>query len=300
MGNIKRGLAAATAALALATGCTTTAEPAPPTTATTTPVTTTAAPVSRDGEFAALEQRFDARLGVYAIDTGSGSEVAFRADDRFAYASTFKALAVGAILRAGTDLDRVIRYDRDDLVPNSPITGEHTEMTVRALCDAAIRFSDNTAANLLLTELGGPSGFTEAMRAVGDRTLRADRYEIELNTAVPGDDRDTSTPRALATTLRAFTLGDALPEDRREILVEMLRGNTTGAKLIRAGAPDGWIVGDKTGAGAYGTRNDIAVLWPPDRAPIVMAVMTTRPTPDAEYRDALVAEAAEVAIAALG
>jgi beta-lactamase class A len=116
---------------------------------------------------------------------------------------------------------------------------------------------------------------------------------------VPGDDRDTSTPRAFATDLRAYALGDALSDDDRALLTGWLRGNTTGAALIRAGVPDGWEVGDKTGNGTYGTRNDIAVLWPPDRAPLVLAIMSSRDEQDAEHDDALIARAAEVAVDAL-
>lgn len=299
---IRRGTATALAALALTTpaGC----APAVETSAPAATVTSQGGPVVRDREFGELERRFDARLGVYAMDTGTGRQIAHHADDRFAYASTFKALAAGAVLRANTvaELDQVIPYGKDDLVAYSPITEQHTGtgMTLRALSDAAVRHSDNTAGNLLLHELGGPGGFTEAMRDIGDNTLHADRFETELNEAVPGDIRDTSTPRALATSLRTLAIGDALPEDKRAILVEMLRGNTTGAKLIRAGTPTGWVVGDKTGSGKYGTRNDIAVIWPPGRAPIVLAVLSSRAASDDTYDDALIAEAAKVAISGFG
>ncbi|GAA4411969.1 class A beta-lactamase [Actinokineospora soli] len=254
---------------------------------------------ARTADFGPLENRRGARIGVYAVDTGSGREIAHRADERFAYASTFKALLVGAVLLRDVNLDEVIRYSGADLVAHAPITGERTELTVRELCDAAVRYSDNTAANLLLRELGGPAGFADAMREIGDTTLHADRFETDLNTAVPHDIRDTSTPKALATSLEALTTGDALPEDERAFLVDLLRRNTTGDALIRAATPDGWIVGDKTGTAAYGTRNDIAVIWPPDRAPIVIAVLTTHPDPDAEPDDALVAEAARIALDAL-
>jgi beta-lactamase class A len=299
---IRRGTATVLAALALnaLTGCAATVQTSAPPPTTTSQV----APVARDGEFGGLERRFNARLGVYAIDTGTGKQLAYHADDRFAYASTFKALAAGAVLRKNTiaELDQVVPYAKTDLVANSPITEQHagTGMTLRALADAAVRYSDNTAGNLLLHELGGPSGFTKAMRDIGDNTLQSDRFETQLNEAVPGDIRDTSTPRALATSLRTFTIGDALPEDKRAILVEMLRKNTTGGKLIRAATPAGWVVGDKTGAGQYGTRNNIAVVWPPDRAPIVIAVLSSRPASGDAYDDALIAEAAKVVFSGLG
>ncbi|MFE7869510.1 class A beta-lactamase [Micromonospora humida] len=266
---------------------------------------TTAPPstADRNHAFRQLEERFDARLGIYAIDTGTGRTVEYRADERFAYCSTFKALAAAEILDGTTDaeLDRVVRYSADDLVTYSPITEKHVAngMTLRAIADAAVRHSDNTAANLLLRRLGGPPGFRQKLRELGDEITEPARSETALNEAKPGDRRDTSTPRVLARDLRAYVVGDALEPADRDVLTGWLRGNTTGDELIRAGVPDGWIVGDKTGAGGYGTRNDIAVLWPPDRAPIVLAVLSTRDTKDASYDDALIARAAEVTTALL-
>ncbi|MFC3997581.1 class A beta-lactamase [Nocardiopsis sediminis] len=262
---------------------------------------TTASP---DAEFERLEEEFDARLGVYAVDTGSEEDVAYNADERFAYASTFKALAAGAVLEQNSleEMEEVVTYTEEDLVDYSPITEEHvdTGMTLMELCDAAVRYSDNTAANLLFEELGGPAGLGAALAGIGDEVTHVDRIEPELNEATPGDIRDTSSPRAMATSLGAYTLGDVLPEDKSAILVDLLKRNTTGDALIRAGVPEGWVVGDKTGAGHYGGRNDIAVIWPPEGDPILMAVMTSRNEQDAEYQDALVAEAAAVAVAELG
>ncbi|WP_243633201.1 class A beta-lactamase [Paenibacillus xerothermodurans] len=253
--------------------------------------------------FAQLEQQFAAHLGVFAIDTGTGRTVAYQADKRFAYTSTFKALAAGAVLLNSSteELDENITYSADDLVTYSPVTEKHvtTGMTLREICDAAVRYSDNTAGNLLLKRLGGPAGFEAALRQIGDTVTQADRYEIDLNEAVPGDDRDTSTARALATSLQAFALSDVLPENERSILTDWLKRNTTGAELIRAGVPQGWTVGDKTGAGGYGTRNDIGIVWPPNGDPIVMAVLSSRDTQDAAYDNALIAHATKVAVNAL-
>ncbi|WP_240649512.1 class A beta-lactamase [Streptomyces sp. Z26] len=252
-------------------------------------------------EFDRLEGAYDARLGVYAVDTATGRELTYRADDRFAFASTFKALLTGTGLQRDSvkDLEKRLTYDRDDLVPNSPITEKHvdTGISVRGAMDAAVRYSDNTAANLLFREYGGPDAFEAALRRIGDRTTRSDRIETALNETTPGDPRDTSTPRAMADSLRAFTVGKALPVEKRKILTTMLRENTTGGPLIRAGAPEGWVVGDKTGAADYGTRNDIAVIWPPGRAPVMLAVLSDKDTKDAEYDDALVADAAKAALA---
>lgn len=267
----------------------------------TTAHATASAPTEKD--FRRLEHTYDARLGVYAIDTGSGRTVTFRADDRFAYASTHKALSAGAVLRRNSlrELDDVVTHTADDLVPYSPITKKHvgTGMTLRAVCDAAVRYSDNTAANLLFRELGGPDGLDAALERIGDHVTHVDRIEPALNTAEPGDIRDTSTPRAMATSLREYALDDALSPAKREILTRMLVGNTTGDELIRAGVPDGWKVGDKSGGADYGTRNDIGIIWPPDSAPIVLAVMSGRDTRDAEWHDALIADATKVAIRAL-
>ncbi|MGX7823490.1 class A beta-lactamase [Actinokineospora sp. 24-640] len=266
-------------------------------------VTGTAADPGVERAFARLQARYDARLGVHAVDTGTGRTVAFRADERFAHASTFKALAAAVVLDETTtpELDGRVRYTEADLVAHSPVTGRHvaTGMTLRELCDAAVRHSDNTAANLLLRHLGGPAALDAALTAIGDDVTSVDRVEPELNSAVPGDTRDTSTPRALAEDLRTFVLGDALAAEDRGVLVDWLLRNTTGGKLIRAGVPAGWRVGDKTGGGGYGTRNDIAVLWPPDGAPIVIAVLTGKDTEDAEPADALVADATRIAVDAL-
>ncbi|MFF3751489.1 class A beta-lactamase [Streptomyces sp. NPDC002018] len=257
----------------------------------------TAEPFAR--AFKELERSFDARLGVYAVDTGTGREVAHNDGERFAYASTFKALAAGAVLRkySPRGMDRVIRYSRDDLIAHSPVTGKHVEtgMSLSELCEAAVRFSDNTAANLLFDTLGGPRGLDTVLEEIGDDVTRMERREPELSRWAPGTTRDTSTPRAMAEDLRAFVLGDILGKEERARLTKWLRTNTTGAELIRAGVPTGWVVGDKTGTGsAYGARNDIAVVWPPDNAPIVMAIMSNRSRKEADYDNRLIAEAASV------
>jgi beta-lactamase class A len=268
-------------------------------------VTATATPTAEHGNqaFRDLEKQRDARLGVWALDTGTGRTVTWRANERFPYASTFKALAAGAVLRQDSikKLDRVVRYTTKDLVANSPVTKEHvaTGMTVRELCDAAIRFSDNTAGNMLFRELGGPRGLRAALERIGDHTTHVDRIETALNTAIPGDVRDTSTPRALGTDLRKFALGHVLPKAKQALLVDWLRRNTTGDAVIRAGVPAGWTVGDKTGSAAYGTRNDIAIAWPPNRAPIVFAITSTHTAEDAQSDDALVEAATRIVVARL-
>jgi beta-lactamase class A len=263
--------------------------------------TATTASVTEASTFRALEQQYSARLGVYALDTGSRRTVSYRANERFAFASTFKSLACGVLLSQAKDLDKLIHYTAADLVSYSPITEQHvdTGMTLRELCDAAIRFSDNTAANLILAELGGPAALQSALRKLGDGVSRVNRNEPTLNENTPGDSRDTTTPRQLATSLQKFTLGRALPPAKQAILNAWLVGNTTGDKAIRAGVPKDWKVGDKTGTANYGGRNDVAVIWPPNRAPIMLAIMSTKDVKDAPTDDTLIAAAAAAAIKAL-
>jgi beta-lactamase class A len=278
--------------------------PATSTRTTPAPETTSVGGQAVRDQFAGLETRFGARLGVLALDTGSGHTVEYRADERFPFCSTAKAMTAGAVLTtAGPDeLDRRITYTTADILAYAPVTKQHVAegMTIRELLDAAIRYSDNTAANLLSGVLGGPKALQQDLRAIGDQVTSSDRLEPDLNEATPGDTRDTSTPRAFATDLRTYVLGTRLPADNRALLTTLLRDNTTGTDLIRAGVPAGWVVGDKTGNGKYGTRNDIAVIWPPGRAPIVLTVMSTRDHRDDTYDNALIAQATADALKALG
>ena len=254
---------------------------------------------------ARLEQRFGARLGVYAHATGTDAVVAYRADERFAFCSTFKGLAAAAVLHRNplSHLDTRVRYTEDDLMKSSIITRRHvgTGMTIRRLCDAAVRHSDGTAGNLLLRDLGGPAELTAYVRSLGDEVTRMDRLEPRIADAVPGDLRDTTSPRAIGTDYRAVVLADALPADKRAFLRDLLERNATptGRRRIRAGVPRVWTVADKTGTGGYGAANDIAVVWPPAAPPLVIAVMTTKTTRDAGHDDELLAEAAAYAISVL-
>ncbi|QWF79374.1 class A beta-lactamase [Amycolatopsis sp. CA-230715] len=244
---------------------------------------------------AALERKYEARLGVHA--TGSGVSAGYRQDERFALCSTFKTVAAAAVLRAHplSYLDTVVRYTRAEVNSISPITQQHigTGMTVRDLCDAAIRYSDGTAGNLLMRDIGGPAGLTSYFRGLGDTASRMDQYEPYLNRTPPGDPRDTSTPRAIAGAYQRIVLGDALPPEARALVTDWLRRSTTGANTIRAGVPGTWGVANKTGHGDYGRANDVAVLWPPRREPCVLAIMTDRAGYEAEARYPLLADAAK-------
>ena len=261
-------------------------------------------------QFVELETRFDARLGLFALDIGSGAQVHHRAGERFPLLSTFKVMAVAALLKRSERepnlLNQRIRYGKNNLVTYSPITEKHLAdgLTVADLCAAALQYSDNTAGNLLVRLIGGPATLTRFARSTGNDSFRLDRWETALNTAIPGDPRDTATPEAMARSLRHFTLGNALAPSSRDRLIEWLLGNTTGDKRIRAAVPNGatggWKVGDKTGSGDYGTANDIALLLPPNRAPIAMAIYTTHARAEAKRSDTLIVEAARIALTALG
>jgi beta-lactamase class A len=193
-------------------------------------------------------------------------------------------------------LQQRIRYRQSELVNYSPITQKHVAdgMTVAGLCAAALQYSDNTAANLLIRMAGGPQAVTAFARSIGDGEFRLDRWETELNTAIPGDVRDTSTPGAMGRSLQRLVLGDALASPQREQLRDWLYGNTTGAARIKAGIPADWKIGDKTGSGDYGTANDIAVVWPPGSAPVVVAIYTTQARQDAKPRDDVISSAAKI------
>ncbi|GAB3477723.1 class A beta-lactamase [Polaromonas eurypsychrophila] len=255
---------------------------------------------------AALETESGGRLGVFAINTADGSVISHRGDERFPLCSTFKVVASAAVLaqsaREPDLLSQRIKYTRAEMVTYSPITEKHLAngMTVAELCAAAIQYSDNTAGNMLIKILGGPPAVTAYARSIGDPSFRLDRWETELNTAIPGDARDTTTPAAMAATLQKLVLGNTLAPPQRDQLQAWLRGNTTGATRIRAGVPAGWIVGDKTGGGDYGTNNDVAVLWPPGKPPIVLALYMTQREKDAKPKNEVLAEATRVVVGAIG
>ncbi|AQY52070.1 beta-lactamase 1 [Listeria weihenstephanensis FSL R9-0317] len=247
-----------------------------------------------------LEKKYGATLGIYGMD-GTGKQIiGFNEQERFAYTSTFKAIAGGILLKNLTDeqLNKRITFSKEDLVDYSPITEKHVAsgMTMKEIINAAMDYSDNTAGNLMLHQLGGPTGFEKELVKIGDKTMKPVRYETELNTAVPGDIRDTTTPEAMAKSLAYLVTEGNLPADRLAYFKQTLINNTTGGKLIRAGVPDGYVVGDKTGAGSYGTRNDIAVIYPKDKddKPLVWVIYSKKTGKDDEYNDQLIADAAKV------
>ena len=217
--------------------------------------------------------------------------------------STYKLLAAAFVLarvdRGDDSLDRRIAYSKDTLVAYSPIMEKHVDdggMTLGEICEAAVTLSDNAAGNLILESLGGPAQFTQFARALGDGLTRLDRVETALNEAKPGDPRDTTTPAAMANNLNRLVLGDALSARSRDQLSAWMVANKTGDKRLRAGIPREWRVGDKTGSGGHAQTNDIAVIWPPDRGPIVVtAYYAESPEPD-DVRNKVLAEVGRLAV----
>uniref|UniRef100_UPI00311CE1F0 TEM-1 Variant 80.a n=1 Tax=Escherichia coli TaxID=562 RepID=UPI00311CE1F0 len=244
-----------------------------------------------------IEDQLGGRLGYAELDLGSGQVLeSYRGDERFPMMSTFKVLLCGAVLArvdAGQEqLDRRITYTKADLVTYSPVTEKHVGdgMTVAELCEAAITMSDNTAANLLLTTIGGPEALTAFLRSIGDTTTRLDRWETELNEALPGDPRDTTTPEAMAATLRKLLLGDVLTPASRQQLIDWMEADKVAGPLIRSALPAGWRIADKTGAGERGSRGIIALLGPPGKAPRIVVIYLTGSKADMAERNKAIAE----------
>lgn len=253
-----------------------------------------------DSEFAALETQFDARLGVYAVDAGTGREIEWRGDESFAYASTIKALAAAALLDdVGTaGLAKTVEVGASDIIKHSPVTETRVgqTMTLGEICEAALTQSDNAAANFIFAELGGPQALDAQLDELGDAGTTVSRIEPDLNEALPGDLRDTTTPRASANNLREYVFGDALDDEEKATLTDWMKASQTGNTLVRAQLPEDWAVGDKSGGGMYGSRGDLAVVWPTDGRPIVISVLSSRDEREADYDDRLIAGAAAAAV----
>lgn len=251
--------------------------------------------------FAALEAQHGGHLGVAALDTGSGKRLVHRADERFAMCSTFKLLAAAAVLRkvdrGAEKLTRLIAYSKADLLPYAPVTRAHVgegHMPLGALCEAAMTWSDNTAANLLVTALGGPGAVTRYARELGDPVTRLDRIEPALNDVKPGDIRDTTTAAAMLADMQKVVLDEALSKASRAVLTEWLLKSRTGKARLRAGLPQHWKVGDKTGSSGGGQTNDIAVAWPPGRAPVAITAYFDGSHAYPESREAVLAEVGRI------
>lgn len=249
----------------------------------------------------ALEKANGGRLGVAVLDTENGTQMEYRGQERFAMCSTYKLFETAAILArvdAGTlSLSQSVPYGSTDIQPYSPITEKHLQegkMSIAALNAASLQYSDNTAANLLYRQIEGPQGLTAYIRSVGDQTTRFDRIEVALNTNLPEDVRDTTTPASMVKSMQAILLGNALSSSSKEQLIAWLRGNTTGDKRLRAGISQDWEIGDKTGSGNNGATNDVAIIWPPHRKPLLMAVFYSESKSPLEKREGVIAEVGRI------
>jgi beta-lactamase class A len=257
---------------------------------------------SLPASLAKLEKDNNGRLGVAVLDTGSSTASGYRADERFAMCSTFKMLLAAAVLQrteAGQEsLDRSIAIPATGLVSNSPLTQPHAggSMTVRDLCFAILTRSDNTGANLLLATIGGPDGITKFARSLGDNVTRLDRIETSLNEARPGEPRDTTSPAAMVANWRKLLLGNQLSPSSRKQLTDWLIANKTGDERLRAGLITSWVAGDKTGSNGETTTNDVAIIWPPNKPPVLVAAyLTACPGPEAK-RGAVLAEVGRLVV----
>jgi beta-lactamase class A len=253
----------------------------------------------------ALAKRHNAQIGLYAVNLDSEQSLGYRDTEVFAMCSTFKAYAAAAVLQRAQQgrlaLSDTVPIEPADIRPHSPVTEPRvgTALTLAELCQAALQQSDNAAANGLLRALGGPPAITEFARSIGDDRSRLDRWEVELNSAVPGDPRDTSTPRALGAGYRAILTGDVLQPAGRQQLVDWMLGNQTSS--MRAGLPAGYTSADKTGSGDYGTTNDVGVVYGPAGQRMLLAFMTRSAVddPDAASLRPLIGELATLVMAEL-
>lgn len=242
-----------------------------------------------------IEQTLDARVGVFVRDSASDWSISHRADERFLMTSTFKPMLCGAVLKqvdeGELDLDESIWIAPDDILDYAPVTQTMVGMTMTLddLCFAALDMSDNTATNLLIDRIGGPEAVTSFLREIGDPISRLDRREPELNTFAPSDPRDTTTPAAMAATLEAMLMGDALTAQSRARLTDwMSHGGVTGP-LIRASTPTDWLIADRSGSGNF-NRNVIAMVTPPDQDPYFISVFLSDADADFTTRnDAVIA-----------
>lgn len=250
---------------------------------------------------ARIEARTGGRLGVHVTDTATDETWSHRGGERFPIASTFKAYSCGHLLslvdKGKADLGKRIRVEASDILSYAPVTKNRVGggMTLAELCETTTSMSDNTAANLILRDTGGPGAFTRFMRSIGDETTRLDRFEPDLNDVGPGEVRDTTSPDAAAASLRTLILGDALSDRSREQLKTWLVNNQVGGPLLRASLPEGWRIADRTGSGEYGSRGVVAVIWPqsndvPTQGPVVVAVYLTGTTLSLEERNTVIAE----------
>jgi len=252
--------------------------------------------------FSKIESQLGGRIGFSALDTQSGRRIHWRADERFAMCSTFKVALVAAVLaridRGTLAPDRMLAFDPAHLLGASRTTAQHPDghISVSDACEGAISVSDNTAANALLELIGGPPVVTAYFRSLGDKVSRLDRIETELNSNIEGDVRDTTSPDAMVHTLQALLLGNVLKESSRTLLTQWMQNEQNGRSRARAGLPATWRVANKPGTSTNGAVNDIAVTWPPQGEPVVLAAYTNAPGVKTAASETAIAQLAALAV----
>lgn len=228
------------------------------------------------------EEKLNARIGIAVIDKESGMTWSYRGDEAFPINSTHKAYLCAALLEK-VDQKKLALSDRTtlskrDLVTYSPITEKLLPPQTASnaqLCEAAVSYSDNTAANKVLETIGGVAGFNGFMRSIGDQKTRLDRKEPELNEGTPGDPRDTTTPVAAVRSLDQIFFSDVLSQRSKAELKTWMINDKVAADLLRKTMPSGWGIADKTGAGGYGSRSIVAVVYPSGKKPLLVSIYIT-------------------------
>ncbi|HTM81856.1 class A beta-lactamase [Asticcacaulis sp.] len=250
-----------------------------------------------------IQKRHGGRVGVSAL-TGTSTanaeangSLSIQSTERFAMCSTFKWVLAAAILQqvgqGKLKVTDLVKYGKKDLLEYAPTTTANVargQMTIGALCAAAVSLSDNTAANLLLPLIGGPAGLTAFVRGLGDTVTRFDRTEPSLNTNIDGDEKDTTTPEAMSTLLRTVFTGTVLKPESLTLLKDWMVATTTGNARIRAGVPQGAVVAHKTGTGEHNATNDVGVVWLPNKPPVFLSIYTSGGTLDADGRNSVIAD----------
>ena len=257
-----------------------------------------------DAGVSKIEAKTEGRIGVFAM---RGRQTwAHRANERFAYCSTFKWILAADVLRFVDEgklrLERTVAYSKSDLVGYSPVTAKHVgegRLSVEALSAAAVEKSDNAAANLLEPLVGGPAGLQSFVRSWGDKVMRFDRLEPAMSDNDPGDNRDTTSPKSMTQLLKTALETNRLSKVSRDRLLSWMKAADTGLKRIRAGAPQGWTVADKTGTCGHGGANDVAVIYPPQSDPVYLTVFTDGDRASHEKKETAIAEVASLLLNSL-
>ncbi|MEB6696387.1 BlaZ-like penicillin-hydrolyzing class A beta-lactamase [Mammaliicoccus sciuri] len=249
-----------------------------------------------------VEDKYDANIGVYALNTATDEEITFNEDKRFAYASTFKAVSSAMLLEKTphNELNKKVHVSKEDIVPYSPVLEKfiNKDITIKKLIEATMLYSDNTANNMIIEELGGYKEVNKRLKSLDDKTTKPSRMEPELNNYDPKNNRDTSTPQAFGKTLNKLINDGRLSKDNKAFLIDLMINNKSGDTLIKKGAPKNFKIADKSGqAITYASRNDVALVYPKGESkPIVLVIFTNKEGKTDKPNDKVVSETAKVVL----